>query len=238
MANTAWVDILEGLESRVPCLYREFSVGELDFLIINSLHSRVLNGYNESLIDMVRYRTIQIGTISYNAVVPIICGDSSLFFWEVVDHLLILVEVGAESFDMSQGVIISNILLGSTSYCIMMLIYSHGVEEGVSCCYNTRDLAVSGILIENSNRVKPSSSVKSSLSFSNLPFSSSSWCEVSSPIVLRFVGIGEHVIILCGPRNICLMKSINILSWCRVHKSHVGIFGIDIINHPVQVNEL
>lgn len=147
MADSAWVDIHEIFQGRVPGLNWEFWMRKLNSLIENSLHWGVLNGDNEWLVSMIRYGTVQISSIGYDTMSPIMRWDASIFVWKEIDHLFVLIEVSIDRFDVSQGVIISDILFGSASGSIMMLIDSLWVKKNISCGNYICNLAIRSILV-------------------------------------------------------------------------------------------
>ena len=69
-----------------------------------------------------------------------------------------------------------------------------------------------------------------STAISDLLFTVCSACEVTSPVAVGSVSIGEHVVILHRPDDVLLFESIEVDAWGGVKESDVLDMGVEVVN--------
>jgi hypothetical protein len=102
------------------------------------------------------------------------------------------------------SVVISDILLCCACNSIVMLKQAHCVHHVEFCGENIVNLLIARVYIKGLQGIEPVCCVHKGLSLSDLPLGTSSGCEVARPIVFGEIGIGEHVIISSGPRDVSI----------------------------------
>lgn len=133
-------------------------------------------------------------------------------------------------------IVVGYVLLGSARDGIVVLINTHPVQHFFLGFNDLFDLFLGDIFLDNSLREQEVGGVKVGLSVTNLFLSSLSGREVSRPVVLRIVRIGEHVVVFDWPCQILLVQGVDVGTWGRVHQSDVSsVMLVEIRNQLVHL---
>jgi hypothetical protein len=140
-----------------------------------------------------------------------------------------------EVFDIVIGYVLSS----CTREGIVVLVDTHVVED---CClglHNLFDLALIGVLLNDSLGELFVGSVNMCLTISNLLFGSLTRCVVARPAVIRVIAIREHVKVADGPSDILGLKCVEVLSWGRIEDLDVlAVVLVEVLNEIIHVLEV
>ena len=186
---------------------------------------------------VTNYWAVEVSTVAVGTPLPLGCLD----FGEGA-HEDILDGLGIDGviicfYGLIQAIVVvfSHMLLGSPCDGIMVLIDTHGIHHRVVGSLDRLDVISRSTLLQCLQSVHLVRSMKVCLSIPNLPLCGSPGCEVSSPVVVGLVSIGEHVICLNRVCEVLLLNRVQVDPWGRPDQGSIGtIECIEILDESVE----
>ena len=184
------------------------------FQSLNSLcHSRwiVRSHSDPALLSFVHW-AISVGSIHHRAHLPLV-GINAFITGKACDDLLVLLIAGVHCGASFLRIVVGNVLLCSASHSVVVLVYSHGIEHGISRAQNVFDFAFFSLLVNHLVGEDFVRGVKICLSEPDLTLGVSPRGEVACPILVGVVGIREHVVVFGRIGEVLLLESVNVHVW-------------------------
>ena len=95
-----------------------------------------------------------------------------------------------------------------------MLIVAHGVKHGIAGLLDGFELLISGLLVKNATSVELLRGVEIVLAESYLTLGVGARSEVTRPVLVLPIGIGEHIIVLGRPSDLLGLHSVDVVVDC------------------------
>ena len=154
-------------------------------------------------------RAINVCTVCSNAPFPIFRVETCSFS-QVLDHFAVCRVDLLKTVPNAINIVCCDTLLSSASYSIVVLDHTHYIKHRCLCIQHTLNLLVRCIPVECLDTEQLVGIVECVGCSAHIPFIICSGCEIPSPVGLRVISIGEHIVVLCTPNDLIFCDGIDV----------------------------
>jgi len=175
--------------------------------------ARVLSSYHPGLASVASDAAIDGGRACKRASLPfklgIKTGIRSFFAYELSIEVVVLLDSVAHDFLVPVG----DGLLGCPSNSVVMLHNTKSIKHGMLVVTDLLDSLIRDLLLKKFFRIYLAGGVEVGLGLPVHLLGVGARGEVTSPIIIGLVSVGEHVVVADGPLNLLLFERVHIVRW-------------------------